>query len=167
MYREIHLGDIALISVRQAIWFCLRKLTERQDVHNPPAGNCSFSETLHGGAGQVNKGVSAMGFRCVAVCNLQNYATGLSVRSVIRLTRGSTRKTVVLGENLLSDVIKQVFRGIQNVEQKMRRLSVLDPIEHRDGSIGACNFGNILPMYLPGLIVRGHSSRIFPSDTRC
>src|ERR1700709_2380514 len=49
----------------------------------------------------------------------------------------------------------------------MRRLSLLDPIEHRDRSISTGNLGNILPMDLPDLVIRAHSSCIFPSDTRC
>ena len=48
----------------------------------------------------------------------------------------------------------------------MRRLSLLDPIEHRDRSISTGNLGNILPMDLPGIIIRAHSSCMFPSDTR-
>lgn len=57
----------------------LCKLTERHDVHHPPAGIDGFRESLHGGAAQVHKGVSAMGFGCVAVCNPQNHAAGFSV----------------------------------------------------------------------------------------
>ncbi len=70
-------------------------------------------------------------------------------------------------ENSLSDVIKQVIRGIQNVEQKVRRFSLLDPIEHRDENIGAGNLRNILAMNLPGVVVRAHCNCIFPSDARC
>ena len=74
---------------------------------------------------------------------------------------------VMRSENSLSDVIKQVIRGIQNIEQKVRRFSLLDPIEHRDENIGAGNLRNILAMNLPGVIVWAHCSCIFPSDTRC
>lgn len=70
-------------------------------------------------------------------------------------------------KNLPSDVIKQIIRGIQKVEQKMRRLGLLDPIEHGDGSIRTGNLGNILPMDLPDVVIRAHSSCMFPSDTRC
>lgn len=69
-------------------------------------------------------------------------------------------------ENILSDVIKQVMWGIQNVEQKVRRFSLLDPFEHRDGNIGAGNLCNILTMNLPGVVVRAHCSCILPSDAR-
>ena len=48
----------------------------------------------------------------------------------------------------------------------MRRLSLLGPIEHRDGSFSTGNLGNILPMDFPGLVIRTHSSCIFPSDTK-
>lgn len=70
LYLEIHLENILLIFVRGAMLLCLCKLTEREDVHHPLAGNYSFSKSLHGGAGQVNEGVWAMGFSCVAICNL-------------------------------------------------------------------------------------------------
>lgn len=37
---------------------------------------------------------------------------------------------VMRSENSLSNMIKQVIRGIQNVEQKVRRFSLLNLIEH-------------------------------------
>lgn len=61
-------------------------------------------------------------------------------------------------ENSLSEVIKQIIRGIQNVEQKVRRFSHLNPIEHGDGNIGTGNLRNILAVNLPGIVVRTHSS---------
>lgn len=74
---------------------------------------------------------------------------------------------VMRRENPPSDMIKQVIRGIQNIEQKVRGFSLLDPIEHRDGNIGAGDLHDILAMDLPGVIVWAHGSCIFPSDTRC
>lgn len=38
--------------------------------------------------------------------------------------------TVMQGENSLSNVIKQVIWGLQNVEEKVRRFSLLDLIKH-------------------------------------
>src|SRR5271168_3042841 len=105
LYREIHLGDILLISVRNTTLFCLCKLTERHDVHHPLARNYGFSKFLHGGAGQVNEGVSAMGFSCVAVCNLQNNAAGFSVSSG-QIDAMLDMVKVMPSKNLLSDVIK-------------------------------------------------------------
>ena len=67
-------------------------------------------------------------------------------------------------ENSLANVIKQIGRGIQNVEQKVRRFRLLDPIEHRDGNIGTGNLRNILAVNLPGVVVRAHCSCIFPSN---
>jgi hypothetical protein len=79
--QEIHLGDILLVSVRGTMFFCLCKLTERHDVHHPLARNYSFSKSRHGFASQVDEGVSAMGFSCVAIRSLQNNAAGFSVCS--------------------------------------------------------------------------------------
>jgi hypothetical protein len=49
----------------------------------------------------------------------------------------------------------------------MRRLNLLDTIEHFEGSISTGNLGNILPMDLPDVVIRAHSCCIFPSDTSC
>ena len=74
---------------------------------------------------------------------------------------------VMHSENSLSDVIEQIIRGIQEIEQKVRRFSLLDLIKHRDGNIAAGDLHNILAMNLPGVVVWAHCSCIFPSDTRC
>lgn len=47
----------------------------------------------------------------------------------------------------------------------MRRLNLLDPIEHFEGSISTGNLGDILPMNLPDVVILAHSCCIFPSDT--
>lgn len=47
----------------------------------------------------------------------------------------------------------------------MRRLGLLDLVEQLEGSISTGNLGNILPMDLPIIVIRAHSSCIFPSDT--
>lgn len=115
LYREIHLADILLIFVRGTMLFCLCKLTERHDVHHPLARNYGFSKSLHSGAGQVNEGVSAMGFSCVAVCNLQNNAAGFSVSSG-QIDMMLDMVKAIPSKNLPPDVIKQIIRGIQKVE---------------------------------------------------
>ena len=95
--------------------FCLCKLTERHDVHHPLARNYGFAKSLHGGTGQVNEGVSAMGFSCVAVCNFQNNAASFSV-SHGQIDTMLNMVMVMPSENLPSDVIKQIIRGVQKIE---------------------------------------------------
>lgn len=74
---------------------------------------------------------------------------------------------VMRSEHSLSDVVEQVIRRIQKIEQEVRRFRLLDSIKHRDGNIGAGDLCNILAMDLPGVVVRAHCSCIFPSNTRC
>lgn len=117
LYQEIPQGDTLLISVRNLglLRCCLYKLTERHDVYHPLSSSCGFSKILHGCAGQVNEGVWATGFSCVAVCNLQNNTPGFSI-SRGQITSKLYVVKIIRCKNLLSDVIKQIVRGIQQVE---------------------------------------------------
>lgn len=69
------------------------ELTKGQDIYSPPARNSCIGKFAHGLTSHVNQGIFAMRLGGVAVSDFEDNCAGL-----------------------FFDMIKQIFRGIQNVE---------------------------------------------------